>query len=177
MAKIIEYLASDRYFAFIINTAMASVTVNIGIRGLTNANGHGTFTKGDSFILLSYGLILPENFTFYQGTGYYIPRLNIYGQDTNMASSVFALPCFLSPDPAITYQNVTIENTEHEINGFCNYSDFKSPAGKVISDNFFLQTGFLTGVEISMMNVPAAWNGFRFYIVPFIKVAHNLPLI
>lgn len=177
MAKIIEYLASDKTFFFTANTGVTSVTGNTGIITLHNANGKGIFVEGDSLILLSYGIMLPENFTFFQGLGYGLPALNIYGQDTAALPSAFPLPCFQATDPATTLQRVTEENREHEINGFCNYKAFKSLAGKIIIDNYFLIIGFLAGVEISMINVPAVINGQPFYIVPFVKVAHNLPLI
>lgn len=177
MAKIIEYLSVDGIFSFLANTAAPASPSNTAIDVLRNGNHNGIFVKGDSFILMAYGIMLPENFTFFSRPSIGLPSLRIYGRSVSASPLGFALPCFQSSAPQNTNQYLIEENKELEINGFCNYNDFKDPARVVVSDNFSLLAGIINAIEISMLNVPAAANGERYYITPFVKVSHNFPLI
>jgi hypothetical protein len=170
MAKIIEYLAIDRNYIFAVDVSTASANTNTGVAGFRNPNGKFTFGKGDSFILLSYGIMLPENFTFFERVGAGLPSLNLTGIELS-TGKVFALPCFKASNPANTLQRVIEENKEHEISGYCNYNDLG------ISGNFGILGGFVNPLIVSMLNVPAAADTKSYYAVPFVKVAHNLPLI
>ena len=174
MAKIIEYLAADK-IPFTVDTSQVAALSGSGVATLRNGNGKGNFVKGDSFILISYGVILPENFTFFASLGFGLPGMAVYGQRLSAAVN-FALPCFLSSLPASTLQRLMEENREQEINGFCNFKDFIDTLGAAVNEDYFLLSSLPNPIAISMLNVPAAANGGTYYISPFVKVAHNLPL-
>jgi hypothetical protein len=176
MAKIIEYLASDPQYPFTVNTAAPAVTSSNGVQPFRNPGGKSVFTAGDGFILLSYGIMLPENFTFYM-SGTPMPYLNIFGQITAVPLLTFPLPCFKEAGLATTLQNVLEENKEHEIDGFCNYNDIITFTGQKIVSGFILKCDLINPLVISMLNVPAAANAKAYYAIPFIKVAHNSPLM
>lgn len=177
MAKIIEYLRVDGGILFTPDVSKKFVPLSpAGLTFLANGFNHSLFAKGDSFILLSYGVMLPENFTFWMGTSSPMPSISLFGND--IASGIpipFSLPCFKYFNPALYASVLTEENKEHEIDGFCNYNDFKHGAVKV-SGAFFLSCNFHDNINISMLNVPAAIDKEPQYAFPFVKVAHNFPL-
>jgi hypothetical protein len=175
MSSLIEYLTADEYFSFTADTSKDLVIAkgpNPQQAKLINGNGQGVFTAGDSLIVLSYGVMLPENFTFFMQSGTGLPILVLWGKALAVSPFFFNLPIF--PGTAFgSSLNVIEENREMEIDGFCSYGEMKGNTG-AIKDNYSLNVNF--SCEVSMLNVPVAANGKTYYVVPFLKVAHNIAL-
>jgi|SRR5271157_7576 len=173
-APLIEYLTADKTFSFTVDTSKDSVIAQASPSQciLKNGNGKSIFQAGDGFILKSYGIMLPENFTFFMQTGTGLPILVLWGRALAIPPFDFDLPIFAG-NVFGSAQNIIEENRELEVDGFCNYSDFKSNIAPIVS-NYSLYSNF--GAVISMLNVPAAANNKSYYAVPFVKIAHNLPL-
>jgi len=176
MSKIIDYLAvNDSVLSFQANNAADYVDSLPLSSYLENGAGRRTFQAGDYFILSSYGIMLPENFTFYGPFG--LPVMEVYGW-VIPALLGFTLPVFQRPavgfNPSLL---ITEENKEHPIEGFCDYNQFKIDVSQApVTTNFILQAPI--GVcHISMLNVPDDANLKVYRIVPFVKVIHNLPLL
>jgi hypothetical protein len=171
-AKILEYLVADSNFVFTVDTSKNSVTVSGAPAYFANGGGQYVFQKGDSFLLLAYGIMLPENFTFYL-SGAPIPILDLRGYAYETPAYTFTLPAFGSS----LIQKVLEENRELTVEGFCNYNDFVNTPGVPVKGNFSVQVRLgKSAFDISMLNVPAAANSKQYYAVPFLKIAHNLPL-
>jgi hypothetical protein len=171
--KIIEYLTADKKFSFTVNTAADSVNIVVPSGGAIFLNGgqKGTFKAGDSHIVMSYGLMLPENFTFFmQGVG--LPIMELEGLALAGVPYAFYLPAFGSTN---RLQNIVEENKEMEVDAYNNYSTFVTGAG-LVKEDYQIKVGAFFNTVISMLNVPAAANGKEYFIVPFLKVAHNIAL-
>jgi hypothetical protein len=159
---------------FVVNTAVDSVTLNIPAgtnRFVTYSTGK--FTKGDSFQLLSAGLVFPESFTFFRKLlNDALPSMRIV--------CVGAVSAAQYTNPNFTIQNVLfpMENYETVFDTF--YDCVLSYRGGNPLLNLLLEDFYITGnmlpCEISMQGVTAAFNGKTFYIAPFIKVLHTIAL-
>jgi hypothetical protein len=140
----------------------------------TNASGKKTFLKGDNFSILSMGFILPEAFTIWKDAAatplpsiFLIMKglvsLNGYKIDA-IVENVVLLP---------------MENYETAIDIFVDCSkqvQFGVIPITYLNENFTLSTDY-TLIKISMKSVPAALNTKVFPITPFLKIAHNYPMI
>jgi len=174
MAKLTEYLMIRGAYIFpvVIASPFTQLVVPPGNRRYVNGAGFDRFTKGDNVTLLSYGVIMPENFTFFAGVP--PPVSAILGEERSTPPNYFQLPCFLGANPA---EWITIENKEHDLEGYCDYSLFTRQISRLpVTEDFSIVGTFPLDVYISMLNVPAAANGNSYYMEPFIKVSHNLPL-
>jgi len=139
-----------------------------------NASGQYTFLKGDNLRLLSFGIILPESFTFWKSSGnqlspiflvmHGLTSLNTYKIDALGSENVIFCP---------------MENYETAIDIFLDCSkqfQFGVIPKTYLNENFSLNTD-QTLIKISMKNVPTTLNTMVFPIIPFLKVAHNFPMI
>jgi len=182
MAEIIDILTLPIAKAqrFTVNTALTNVALTtpggLGFKQLINAAGTGIFQYGDSFSILSAGLVLPEGFTVFKdpatATKPLIPtELVLQGATSGENYSIDVLGFYNSI-------NIEMENFEQSLDVFCNcinQTQLSNPTIKLF-EQFFLACYSLE-IFISMLNVPAAYNGKTFFISPFFKVLHNFPLV
>ena len=144
-----------------------------GTNILQNAGSEATFEKGDSFKLLSIGFIFPEAMTVWKILlGNPMPTffLKAMGATTG---DFFNNPSFTSG-----YSFVPSENFDLVVNSFYGCSEsysFLHPTKNLLTENFYL-TSQISSCFISMQGVPAGMNGKIFFITPFVKVLHTIPL-
>jgi hypothetical protein len=162
--------------SFTVNNAVDSVviTLPVGNSFARNVFGSNVFVKGDSFRVLSMGFILPESFTFFKA-GAAAPFISIsvlpFGKVTGQA--------YVYPGLASGFQFIPMENYELVMDLFfsCkNAINSVDPTKTLLSENFQLSVAPAVVYNISMLGVPAALNAKVFYIVPFLKILHNLPM-
>jgi hypothetical protein len=165
---------------FTVNNAAVGgyVGVNNGVAttNLENAYAKNIFSKGDSFTVLSAGLIIPESFTLWKD-----PALNFSSlPKTNLSpfglvsSSLYNFPNFQS-----SLQFLPMENYECAMDVFFDCSSAVPIVGvqTLLTENFNLVCNVATvNLFISMAGVPAALNGKVYQVVPFYKILHTLPL-
>lgn len=176
MAEIIDVLSCDTESCaiFTVNTAVESVVVPVGLsRILYNGNGKFKFAAGDNFILMSMGFILPEQFTFFK--------------DAPNNHACFEIqPWGLTSNFPYFFQNLgsrvllPLENYELGIGTYFECEECKrvvDPSKTLLTEDFQLNINFRKIPNISMLNVPAAYNGKTFYIIPFVKILHNIALV
>lgn len=141
-----------------------------------NANGNDEIVKGDSIRVLSCGLIIPESFTLFKAVGGApLPSIAVIpiGKVTGQAYS--------NPNFQNGMQYLPMENFETVTDSFLSASEAVNvidPTKTLLYENYYLKLSgaFYTPV-ISMLNAPNSVNGKRFYVVPFIKIAHSLPMV
>lgn len=131
----------------------------------------GKFQKRDNINLISAGFYIPECFT--QG--------NTAKADTVMALNELQIIIAKSnlalagPLPGLGPRGViALPWSNYEI-GFDLFSDMS--AVSLLTDNFFFLKAYLYPNNISMVGVPAALDTKVIKIIPFIKIAHTLPII
>lgn len=145
-----------------------------------NSNIKGKFQAGDNLSIISAGYILPESYTLWkQGTDLItktepaMQRANFYlvGATSGAIYSIDSL----GANPGIY---LPLENYEHELDIFIDTTkQFKLlPPNTALNEPFFIFLALIP-MLISQKSQPAANNGKVFIIVPFLKVAHNLPLL
>jgi hypothetical protein len=175
MAEYLDVIVgkTDEGASFTVNNAVnyvdaTRVTDKVLISG--GVGGLPYFQQGDSLLVQTIGIIMPIQFCLWppenagekQGA---VPILlqGQYSGGTKFDFTVFGSSHFIFP----------MENYEVAING---YFDASATTGKykIIFD---LPKSGSQKMRVSMVNVPAALNGLTFYIVPFIKVLHNLPMV
>lgn len=156
--------------SFVVDTAAVGGVVSVTQPGnvtfdFYNTAGDKLFRAGDSFTILSYGIILPENFQFNLGS----TAQSKNGLCFYIGSSVGPLKEFGDSDG---YVFCPVENYEIACNTFVD-----SVANGLTSGNFSLKgdigPAFGQTPKISMVGTPAALNGTTQYIRPFVKVAHT----
>jgi len=144
---------------------------------MKNSDGHGTFAAGDNFTILAAGYILPESYTLWKnradfGANASTQRANfrIYGKVSGDLYSIDGL----GSAATIFYP---LENYEHELDIFIDSTaqNNLSHLGLKLTESFYISC-LLSPMNISQRGQPAAFNGKTFIIVPFLKIAHNLPL-
>ena len=141
----------------------------------TNASGEKTLLKGDNFSILSMGFILSEAFTVWKAAAATpLPSifLNMKGVTSLNAYKIDALG-------VENIIHIPMENYETALDLFVDCSkqtQFGIIPITYLNENFTLNTDY-TLIKISMAGVPAALNGKTFPITPFIKIAHNYPMI
>jgi len=148
----------------------------IGVNKRAN-NGYqkNVFTKGDSLKVISAGIKLPEAFTFWQdlATGLSMPILSI------VPEGVTSGHLYTNPNFTNGYQYIPFENFENVFDAFLNCKDSTDPlvpGATLLTENFYLRVYLANVQPVSMLNVPALWNAKRFYVAPFCKVLHTIPL-
>jgi hypothetical protein len=141
---------------------------------LKNAIGNSIFQNGDSFSLLTAGLVLPESFTQYKDVD-------------ALTQSCIKLIFFLTGASGKNYTLDTLgqqaqiplphENYETAFDIFINakkQTQLLHPE-IVLNEEFFLQL-IIDDIMISMAGIPAALDGKTLAIVPYIKILHNFQL-
>jgi hypothetical protein len=136
---------------------------------LKNAAGSYQFTKYDPFNVLSFGIVLPEAFTFWKVPGddtstfpILLPQLQGYPSGTYYTIPNFTNGGFFVP----------MENYEIAASSFV---DTANITGLIEACLFVLNMGS-TLPSISMLNAPAALNTKVLIATPFFKISHNKPL-
>lgn len=167
---------------FTVNTAVNSVDLVASVPGnpQTMTAGAGTlggggflFDEGDNFTILSAGYQIPESF--------------VMGQYETAAGGEYTFPVMFLRG-AVEGGGPILSIDQFGNNGllrfpFENYEmslgTFVDPVKRgLVGNKFRLQVLFPQTVggdnpQVSMMNVPAALNGQKFYVTPWIKVLHN----
>lgn len=173
-------LLPDLCQTFVVNNAVDYVTpaapVTIGYK-LENQSAKNIFLKGDSFSILSCGIILPESFTFWKDPAAIstaLPKLTLYMKG---AVSLDSYQIDVLSENQGFY--LPMENYEYTFDVFVDchkQKKFGIVPPVYLNENFTLSTDNCA-VLISMKGVPAALNGKTFLIVPFFKILHNFPII
>ena len=160
---------------FVPNNALDAVVITIPA-GFSNRFGNyskNIFTKGDSFQLLSAGIILPECFTFWRAL-LSPPLLSL----SIKANGVTSGADYVNPNFPLAQTFLPMENYETVFDVFYDCkSSYRggNPSLNLLLENFYV-VGQVVNQAISMLGVPAAFNGKTMYIVPFLKVLHTIPL-
>lgn len=181
MAEIIEILglptAKSQYFT--VNKAVDFVDLLIPAAPsfkLQNNTGATNFRKGDSFILLTAGIVLPESFTAHK-------------QPATMDASAF-------PAVRLQIQGITSGQTYYcDTFGFANEIycplenheialDVFNDTQKQVQHAFplvkleepFYLTGQISSLKISMAGCPASLDTKSIIVTPFYKILHNIPM-
>lgn len=171
---------------FTVNKAVPSVQpVTHGSFECDNAVAKSQFALGDNIMIIGAGFTLPESFCLSTngfGAGVYaLPKINLY---------LYTEPAHVKYYPSIAGSDgtffVPFENFEYIINSYVNVvkGSFKTnlaPPNDVatsIPQKFALYLSIEPATcNISMVNVPTSLDGTVQRITPFVKVAHNVPLI
>jgi len=180
MPEVIDIITQtqDKCPFFVVNNAVDFVTpTNPAVPNdkLYNASSKDVFQNGDSFSLLSAGIILPEAFTFWKdpaALALALPVISLFcfGATTGLGYTIDSLgkkQTFFIP----------MENYEIALDVFVDsrkQTQILAPT-VTLNENFSLKSA-LANVKISMQNIPAALNGKTFILVPFFKILHNFPL-
>jgi hypothetical protein len=181
MSEIIDILTPDilECPVFVVNNAVDYIAPSIPIAPpatyrMKNTSGAAIFTKGDSYRILSAGIIFPESFSIFKraANSYALPLLGLLTKG-NPTNDVYYNPSFSGAEIFIP-----MENFELVLDVFCNCEEtYKNGirADNLLKENFVI-TAYFGNIDVSMLGVPAALNGKTFYLVPFIKVLHNQAL-
>jgi hypothetical protein len=84
-----------------------------------------------------------------------------------------------NPNFSAGQQFVPMENYEVVFDTFLSCKDSINavdPTKTLLSENFYLRLYHAYALKISMIGTPAAIDGLTFYVVPFVKVLHTIPL-
>jgi hypothetical protein len=130
--------------------------------------------KGDNFRFISCGFICQESFTIFKRAT--VESLPLFGVLIRGSPST---DIYFNPSFSGSEFFLPMENYELVLDVFCNCADtYKggAPANNLQKENFYF-TYYSGGIDVSMMNVPAAFSGKTFYIVPFIKLLHNIEMV
>jgi hypothetical protein len=168
-------LPIDQCPTFVPNNAVDAVVMTIPA-GFTNrfANySKNTFTKGDSFQLLSAGIIMPECFTSWRAL--LSPPLSSLSLK---AVGVVSGADYTNPNFPLAQTFLPMENYETVFDTFYDCSASYRGGNPLLTlrlENFYI-VGNIIAQAVSMLGVPGAFNGKTMYMVPFIKVLHTIPL-
>lgn len=164
--------------SFTVDTTVDTVSLvaGAGTPYAGNRAGGFIFNKGDSFRLISAGIIIPEAFTFYrdvaQNTPLPILDMIPWGVTTGQP--------YYNPNWSGGAQYIPMENFECV---FDNFFDCKQainqidPTKNLTFENFRIQLYFSIALKISMLGVPATLHGKSFKVTPFLKILHSIPLV
>lgn len=177
MADIIDIFTPSisECLSFVVDTTGPDYVscVDPGAVRLYQANGASQFKKGDSFILLSMGFVMPEQFTLWKdGIDFNsFMRINMFPKGFPSGQNYYG-PNF--PEGML----IPLESYEIAIDVFfdCELSkNSVDPTKNLLGEDFFLfaQWMFINPFKVSMKNVPASYNGETFRIQPFFKILHN----
>lgn len=181
MPEIIDVIAPEyaNLSSFTVDTSgvdFVTLAVGAGTPYAGNRTGKFVFTKGDSFRLLSCGIVIPEAFTFWRDValGTPLPLIDLipYGVTSGQSYS--------NPGFSGGAQYVPFENYEMVSDNFFNCKDAINtvvPGKTLETENFRLQVYFSIALKISMLSVPVALNGKVFKVTPFLKILHTIPLV
>lgn len=163
---------------FIGNSAVESVTATLPGGAPTyrarNAFARNRFTNGDSLKILSGGIILPEGFTIRQKiTNTLLPSITFFPEGVTSGQFYF------SPNFSDEEIFIPLENYELVFDTFLSCRESVNqidPTKTLLSEDFYLRLYNSHALEISMIGTPAAITGKTFWIVPWLKILHNIPL-
>ena len=178
MSEIIDILTLENADVgrFTVDTALDHVPVIIPATPwkATNRRGKNVFASGDSFRLLSCGIVLPESFTFWKDlTNSPFPSISIIPIG-NVSGDTYYNPNFPSAS-----QYIPLENYEMVFDTFFDCSkaiNVVDPSKSLLSEDFYLSIQASSVYDISMLNVPDDLNGMVFEVRIFTKILHNLIL-
>jgi len=148
--------------------------VDYGQVALKNAYQVGSFTRGDNIIILSAGFVLPENFTLWKESADINPNMQYIVMPVG-ATTLHQYACPNFQDGIF----IPLENYEIGIGTFFEVEtarDIVDGTGSLLTENFTLKLQYNLAIpfpKISMKNVPTAYNGKVFRVVPFLKILHN----
>jgi len=174
MGAIIDILAITAgyapYYKAVIPSDAVVVSNNATPGFFANTYGKYRFTRGDSFNIISVGLILQNPFSLCRvksvidGSQNPFPKiaLDVIG---TVSGNHYPIP-LLGGDSWVSFPS---ENTDNILNVFVNVLSFGI-------DEPFEITGKLNDCYVAMRTVPAGLNGSTFSAIPYIKIQHNLPL-
>lgn len=181
MSEIIEILTAKNVASCVINTAAAvsDITLNaLGNEFVDASGGNSKFYRGDSFKILSYGVVVPHligfgNFGTLATASY--PYLGVFGQrhDNLSLCSLNVLPADGIVIPFANYEMSlgVFENIQ------ANTGLSALPATDFRLMGFFNKVGGSTTIGLSSAGLPAVLNGVTLYLDAFVKIVHNIPLI
>lgn len=157
---------------FTVNVAASSVPLFAPLifNKMYTPSGKGLFARGDNLIILSAGYIMPESFVMANQTGKPAAAIALVAHK-NIAGTDILITSFGNSGSVY----VPFVNYEISIGVFVDTENL------LINEDFYLQSVFPGNSlgaepEISMNNVPAAFDGLTFEVMPFIKVLHNTAL-
>jgi len=151
--------------------------VDPGQVALKNTFNVGNFRAGDNIIIMSAGFVLPEMFTLWKPTA-----------DSNPFLQETLIPKGATTAHQYRLTNISdglylpLENYEIGIGTFFEVEtavDIVDGTGSLLNENFTMMIQYNIAYplpKISMKNVPAAYHGEVFTLVPFVKVLHNLSI-
>lgn len=176
MPEIIDTLIATKVNTpwFTVNLAAANkrVFVNDGMAPcfMMNSSLKYYFQPGDNLLLLNAGYFIPESFTTTETMAPADPVFPFMHIQVANAAGVAK-----GNLPGLGDLGGIIMPFENYEGGYNIYSDVNSlyNAGKYKLSGMM----FFNSTMISMINVPADLDGKTFYIYPFIKVLHSLPMI
>jgi len=146
----------------------------LGYNTLQNAGGATKFKKGDNFAIISAGVRLPEGFQLCQTNKPLILELLTALSIKGVAGGLQYFPDVLSSNGLI---NLPLDNFELSIDVFCDVTKQAAALAPhaLLNEDFYLQA-FTIQSDISMLAVPAAFNGKKFFCYPFFKILHNFQM-
>lgn len=178
MSEVIDIMALDeaKLPYFDVNNTVESVSIFFPAPPYIarNAFGKSVFQAGDSFRMLSAGIVMPESFIFFKdGTMNPFPVLILYPIGNVSGHN------FFNPNWQNGNQYIPMENYEMIFDNFlsCRETIDSIDPTKTLNDEAFkLALNLGSNYKISMAGVPSALNGKRYYIRVFIKLLHNFVL-
>jgi hypothetical protein len=167
-------------YKFTVNTTgpkYVGLTDMSGTGTLYNANGKSKFAIGDSFTLLSFGLIMPLSFQLDRSVNVtYFPFIQMYLAGNGQTSGhVYYFQELTSGSEMFLY----MENYDTPVDVYIDIPQEPVSSGTyIVNEKFTLLTGLshYSKMAVSMVGVPAALNTTVQYITPFVKVLHNFAL-
>jgi hypothetical protein len=180
MPEIVDLIGPpiDKSSAFIVDTSGVDSVLTAtpaGNKIATNAFGESKFKAGDSFRLLSLGFVIQDGFALFKSVSV-TPFMSMAIEPFGVTSGQqYVYPGFSSGQ-----QFVCMENYEQVIDLFfpCRSAiNSVDPTKNLLSEDFQLSVHLTNEYSISMLGVPATMEGKTFYIVPFIKISHSLPMV
>jgi hypothetical protein len=157
--------------SFVANNAVDDVaaTVPVAPHYAGNSAGKSIFSKGDSLQLLSIGYKLPEAFT----------SLVVVSPLDSLSIVVYGVTSgfiYLYPNLALSTTFVPMEGYELVTDVFFDCALATGAGPGLLKEDYKISVTLDTFLYVSMLGAPAALNGKTFYIVPYLKVLHSLPM-
>lgn len=181
MPEIIDVLAllpSDSPY-FIVDTGELSVNLRDEENPVDNCmmmsqGRQAIFRRHDNFQVLSMGLILPDSFALSS------MKESPYNEDSPSGALFLSIvkedtvsPQYRIPNFGSYGISLPMENYEMPLGVFVNVVNIPMDDPFYIFGKYYTASGW---PQVSMVNVPAAYNGLKLRATLFIKVLHNFPL-
>jgi len=176
------FTVDNTKFAVPVTQNAALPTVFCPVQGNVSSDyPNAIFAPNDCVLITGYGLWLPYNFQLAdQGlvggvsAGFSAPALYFYPINTHGVAPVY----FMDP-PGLA---IPRENYQFDCDYFVNQQSLATLGGKFyfigsLNGNGTQGTGTITVAEISMANVPGAFNGMTFKARPVLFINHSLAMV